>query len=171
VYLERIEETSTEKQADTVANLIDAYDIDQGVMDSGGGTRQVEKLEGRYAERMMKCSYISRPEKPFEVISAENRIVVDRTWAIETIIDLITRATSPNTTPRVSIPTVKMEWVDWIVDQFTCIEGESVDLPNGKKYVKYTHPPGSSDDALHACVYAYLAWASQEKNRWGFVSV
>ncbi|MGI0058608.1 MAG: phage terminase large subunit family protein, partial [Nitrosotalea sp.] len=80
IYLEKIEEKSTEKQADIVANLVDVYGIDQGVMDAGGGARQVEKLEERYAERMMKCSYMSRPEKPFEVISAENRIIVDRTW-------------------------------------------------------------------------------------------
>ena len=89
IYLEKINEKSTEKQADTIANLIDAYDIEQGVMDIGGGTRQVEKLEERYAERMIKCSYTARPEKPFEIIPEENRIVVDRTWAVETIIDLI----------------------------------------------------------------------------------
>lgn len=171
IYLQEFNEKSTEKQADMIANLVDAYDIEQGVMDAGGGTRQVEKLEGRYAERMIKCSYISRPEKPLEVVSEENRIVVDRTWAIETIIDLITRSASSNATPRVSIPASNLKWVDWIVDQFTCIEGESVDLQSGKKYVRYTHPPESPDDALHACIYAYLAWLSQEKSRWDVISV
>lgn len=171
IYVERIDEKSTEKQADYISKLVDAYDIEQGVMDAGGGTRQVQKLEERYAERMIKCSYISRPEKPFEVISEENRIVVDRTWAIETVIDLITRSTLPNATPRISIPAKKLELADWIVDQFTCIEGESVDLSSGKKYVKYTHPTGSTDDALHACVYAHLARLSQERNRWDWISV
>jgi len=171
VYLEKISEKSTEKQADMVARLVDAYSIDQGMMDSGGGTRQVEKLEERYAERMIKCSYTSRPEKPFEVISEENRIVVDRTWAIESIIDLITRPTPPKAIPRISIPAANLGWVDWITDQFTCIEGESVTLQSGKKYVRYAHPPESSDDALHASIYAYLAWLSQEKSRWSFISV
>ncbi len=171
VYLQKIDEKSTEKQADKIARLVDAYDIDQGVMDSGGGTRQVEKLEERYAERMIKCSYTSRPEKPFEIISEENRIIVDRTWAIETVIDLITRSASSNRTPRISIPASNLRWVDWIVDQFTCIEGESVNLQSGKKYVRYTHPPESPDDALHACIYAYMAWLSQEKSRWEFISV
>jgi hypothetical protein len=120
---------------------------------------------------MIKCSYTTRPEKPFEIIPEENRIVVDRTWAIETIIDLITRPASPNATPRISIPAARSDWVDWIIDQFTCIAGESVDLSSGKKYVRYNHPPGSFDDALHACNYAYLAWLSQEKNRWDWISV
>ncbi len=170
IYLQKIDEKSTEKQADKIIQLVDAYHIEQGVMDSGGGTRQVEKLEERYAERMIKCSYTARPEKPFEVISEENRIVVDRTWAIETIIDLITRSTSPKAIPRISIPAGNSKWVDWIVDQFTCIEGESVNLQSGKKYVRYTHPPESPDDALHASIYAYLAWLLQEKSRWHFIS-
>ncbi|MGI0059701.1 MAG: hypothetical protein ACREBJ_08015, partial [Nitrosotalea sp.] len=96
--------------------------------------------------------------------------IVDRTWVIDSIIDLITRLTSPNAIPRISIPAAKLEWVDWIVDQFTCIEGESVNLQSGTR-VRYTNPPGSPDDALHACVYAYLAWAMQEKSRWGVISV
>lgn len=171
IYVEQINEKSTEKQADTIANLVDAYNVEQGVMDSGGGTRQVEKLEGKYAERMIKCNYITRPEKPFEIISEKNMINVDRTWIIETIIDLITRPASPNAKPRISIPSSNPQWVDWIVDQFTCIEGESVDLSSGKKYVRYDHPTGSLDDALHACNYAYLAWSLQEKNRWDWISV
>jgi Phage terminase large subunit (GpA) len=170
IYLERINEKSTEKQADEIIRLVDAYRIDQGLMDAGGGTRQVEKLEDRYAERMIKCSYVARPEKPFELVSEENRIVVDRTWAVESIIDLITRPTPPNATPRISIPAANPEFVDWIVDQFTCIEGESVSLSGGKKYVRYIHPPESPDDALHACMYAYLAWLTQEKSRWGYIS-
>lgn len=170
VYLQKIEEKSTEKQADMVARLVDAYSIIQGVMDAGGGTRQVQKLEDRYADRMVKCSYMARPEKPLEIVPTENRIVVDRTWAIESIIDLITRPqTNPTITkgiPRISIPAANLGWIEWIVDQFTCIEGESVALSSGKKYVKYTHPPESPDDALHACIYAYLGWLMQKESRW-----
>jgi hypothetical protein len=76
----------------------------------------------------------------------------------------------PKAIPRISIPAANSKWVDWIVDQFTCIEGESVSLQSGKKYVRYTHPPESPDDALHASIYAYLAWLSQETNRWSFIS-
>jgi Phage terminase large subunit gpA, ATPase domain len=175
VYLEKIEEKSTEKQADYVARLVDAYKVDHGVMDSGGGTRQVQKLEERYGERMVKCSYMNRPEDPFEVVSRENRMVVDRTWAIETIIDLITRPETntkmPKGVPRILIPADKLNLVEWIIDQFTCIQAESINLQSGKKYVSYTNPPGFQDDALHACVYAYMAWLMNEKSRWEYISV
>jgi hypothetical protein len=174
VYLQRIEEKSTEKQADMVANLVDAYKVDHCVIDSGGGTRQVQKLEERYAERMIKCSYMRRPEDPFELVTEENRIVVDRTWAIETIIDLITRPETnpkmPKGVPRICIPAERLDWVEWIIDQFTCIQAESAVLQSGKKYVSYVNPVESPDDALHACIYAYLAWLMQEKSRWAYIS-
>jgi len=171
IYVERIDKKSTEEQADYVAKLVDAYDIEQGVMDAGGGTRQVQKLEEKYAERMIKCIYTSTPQRPFEFESAKNQIVVDRTWAIESMIDLITRPMPQTAIPRISIPAGKSSHVDWIPDHFTCIEGESVELSSGKKYVKYTHPEVSNDDALHSSIYAYLAWYLQEENRWSFISV
>lgn len=171
IYVERIDKKSTEEQADYVAKLIDAYDIEQGVMDGGGGTRQVQKLEEKYAERMIKCLYLSRPENPFEFVSDKNQILVDKTWAVESMIDLITRPMPQTAIPRISIPAGNLPHVDWIPDHFTCIEGESVDLSSGKKYVRYTHPEGSNDDALHSSIYAYLAWYLQEASRWSFISV
>ena len=159
VYVSKISERSTEKQADMIAELVDRYNIDRGVMDAGGGTRQVEKLEERYATKMLKASYMTRPADPFEFVESENRIAVDRTYAIETIIDLVTRPQSVGGTviPRLVIPAREPEKVEWLIDHFTCIEAESVSLSGGKNYVRYTHPEESPDDALHACIYAYLA--------------
>lgn len=175
IYVQKIEERSTEKQAEMIGKLLDAYHIKQGVMDVGGAPYQVQKIEERYAERMIKCSYMSRPENPFEIISEENRISVDRTWTIESIIDLITRPeTNPaitNGVPRICIPAKNLEWVEWIIDHFTCIEAESVILSSGKKYVRYIHPQESNDDALHACNYAYLAWLIQRRERWEWISI
>jgi len=171
IYVERIDKESTEEQADYVAKLVDAYDIEQGVMDGGGGPRQVQKLEARYAEKMIKCLYISRPEKPFEFVSEKNQILVDRTWAVETMIDLIKRPMLQTQIPRISIPAGYSPHVDWIPDHFTCIQGESVDLSGGKKYVRYTHPEGSNDDALHSSIYAHLAWYLQDESRWSYISV
>ena len=65
-------------------------------MDAGGGTRQVEKLSNRYGARIFKCNYISEPEEPFGLHLTETRINVDRTWIIETLIDLMTQPSHPN---------------------------------------------------------------------------
>lgn len=169
IYVSKINERSTEKQADMIAELVDQYKIEQGVMDAGGGTRQVEKLSNRYAHRMIKCSYMVRPEDPVEYVYPENRIAVDRTWAIETIIDLITRPETntaiPNGVPRIFIPAKEIQKIQWLVDNFTCIEAESVDLQSGKKYTRFIHPSECPDDALHACVYAYLAYLIRSRRK------
>jgi len=171
VYVSKITERSTEKQADMIAQLVDKYNIDKGVMDAGGGTRQVQKLEELYPTRMLKASYMTRPADPFEYVESENRIAVDRTYAIEIIIDLVTRPQSVGgaVIPRLVIPAREPERVEWIIDQFTCID--AVSLSGGKNYVKYTHPEESPDDALHACIYAYLALeVTKRETPWFYVS-
>jgi hypothetical protein len=162
LYVTRIDERSTEKQADMIANLVDSYRIDQGIMDAGGGARQVEKLSNRYGNRMMVCTYIERPEDPIEFVYRENRVLADRTWIIDTVIDLITRRQPhpaiPNGIPRIAIPAHDEIKVQWLIDNFTCIESESYQTRGGKQYVRYVHPEEQPDDALHACNYAYLAF-------------
>ncbi|MGI0068972.1 MAG: hypothetical protein ACREAN_01810 [Nitrosopumilaceae archaeon] len=174
VYVSKITEPSTEKQADMIADLIDRYDIAQAVMDAGGGTRQVEKLSNRYGLRIVKCNYVERPGAPFEFIYSENRVIVDRTWGIDTIIDLIQRPETniniPSGVPRIILPGKELQKVEWIIDQFTCIEAEFVDLPSGKKYVKYDHPQESPDDALHACIYAYCAFRANSGSKRGAIA-
>ena len=169
LYLEKIEDPSTENQADRVIKLIDDYQVDQAVMDSGGGTRQVEKLSKRYGQRVFKCHYRYNSENPFEMISSEQRVNVDRTWIIETIIDLINRPEDspnyPKGIPRMHLPFKNPEKIEWIIDHFTCIEAEMSEAA-GKSFVRYTHPESTMDDALHACGYAYLAWLVSKDSRW-----
>jgi hypothetical protein len=161
LYTTKITERSTEKQADMMINLIDKYDPKRVVIDEGGGTRQVEKLSKQFEDRVIKCHFRPRPGDPFEKISGENRVNVDRTWMIECIIDLIQRPEEikdwPHPIPRIQIPARKIEDVEWIIGHFTCIEAESVDTGTGT-YVTYTNPEETNYDALMACGYALMAW-------------
>lgn len=161
LYTTKITERSTEKQADMMINLIDKYDPKRVVIDEGGGTRQVEKLSKQFGDRVIKCHFRQKPGDPFEKISGENRVNVDRTWMIECIIDLIQRPEEfkdfPHPIPRIQIPARNLEDVEWIMDHFTCIEAESVDTGTGT-YTKYDHPEETNDDALMACGYALMAW-------------
>lgn len=171
LYLEKIDDPSTENQADRVIKLIDNYQADQVVMDSGGGTRQVEKISKRYGPRAYKCHYQYNSEDPFEIISEEDRVNVDRTWIIETIIDLINRPEEspvyPKGIPRMHLPAKNLEKIEWVIDHFTCIEAEMSESA-GKSFVRYTHPESTMDDALHACGYAYLAWLVSKGSRWAW---
>ncbi|MGI0062156.1 MAG: hypothetical protein ACREBA_06855 [Nitrosotalea sp.] len=165
----RIDDPSTENQADMIINLIDKYQIDQIVCDSGGGTRQVEKLSKKYGPRIYKCNYHYNSDEPYKIIPSEYRVLVDRTWIIETIIDLIKRPESnekyPNGIPRIHIPYMNSEKIDWIIEHFTCIEAQTANQ-SGKSFVKYIHGEETNDDCLHAACYAYLAAKVAEGTEW-----
>ena len=167
LYVTKITETSTERQADMVAELIDKYKVDRAVMDAGGGTRQVEKLSAKYGNKIYRCQYGSHPGEPFVEVSGKTQIDVDRTWIIETIIDLIKRYETLDIgdVQRIWIPSRNIEKVEWLIDHFVCIEGESRDTGHGT-YIVYTHPEEENDDALHACCYAYLAWILEKGTKW-----
>ncbi len=164
----KIDDPSTEKQADKLATLIDKYKVNQVVSDAGGGIRQVEKLSERYKQRFYKCHYRYDANNPYEIISNETRVNVDRTWGIETIIDLIKRPEDhpnfPLGIPRIQVPYKDPEKIEWIIDHFTCIEAENAEA-NGRQYVKYTHGEETNDDALHAAVYSYVAWLVWKDNQ------
>jgi hypothetical protein len=165
----KIDDPSTEKQADKLANLIDKYKVYQVVSDAGGGIRQVQKLSERYKHRFFKCHYRYDANNPYEIIDSEMRVNVDRTWIIETIIDLIKRPEDhpdyPMGVPRIQIPYKDPEKIEWIIDHFTCIEAETAEN-NGRQYVRYTHGAETNDDSLHAAGYAYIAWLVWQKNQW-----
>jgi hypothetical protein len=174
LHLEKIDDSSTEEQANKAINLIDKFQVDQVVMDAGGGTRQVEKLSKRYSERVFKCNYRYNAEDPIEIIRSEHRVNCDRTWIIETIIDLIKRPEPhekyPSGIPRIHLPYQDPSKIEWIIDNFTCIEAETASA-NGKSFVKYIHEESTNDDALHAAAYAYLAWIIHKGQHWNWVRV
>ncbi len=156
----KIDDPSTENQANRIINLIDKYKIAKIVCDSGGGTRQVQKLSEIYGPRIFKCNYRYKSDEPFEKIYDEYRVLADRTWIIEVMIDLIKRPESsekyPSGVPRIHIPYADQEKMGWIIDHFTCIEAETANQM-GRSYTRYVHGTGTNDDALHAACYAYLA--------------
>jgi len=174
LYFSKIEEPSVEKQYSMIAKLIDDYDVDQVVMDAGGGPYQVQKLEERYGSRTIKCSYMVRPAEPLNdlKLSEENLYVIDRTFVIDSLIDLIKRPhiNGQQTIPKISIPANNLEKSEWIIDHFTAIESESISLHGGQDYVRYVHDVEEPDDALHACVYAFMPWIINQKSKWNWIS-
>jgi hypothetical protein len=174
LYTSKIEETSIEKQVQMISKLIEDYNVDQVVMDAGGGPYQVQKIEERYANKAIKCSYMTRPSDPLNdsKLISDNHYIIDRTFVIDTIIDLIKRpfVQGDFTIPKILIPAKNMERIEWIIDQFTCIESVTTSLQSGQDYTRYIHDNEQPDDALHACIYAYVAWLINKGVNWNYVS-
>lgn len=161
----KIDDPSTEAQADQVIELIQKYNPKRVVVDAGGGARQIEKLYKKFSSLVYRCVYSPDSIEPCRVSASKLCLLIDRTWAIETMIDLIKRkhTTSDHLVPRIWIPYMKPEKVDWIIEHFTCIEAETT-FSRRMSTVSYVHSPQSNDDALHASIYAYLAYLIDKEN-------
>lgn len=167
---EMIETSDVDKQFDIVSGYIDDYNPKQVVVDAGGGTYQVQQLESRYASLVRRNSYSARPEAPLPTnqelkkLRKENRYTIDRTYSLDRIINLITRQ-------KMALPAADPKKIDWIVEQFTNIEAEIVNLKStGKTYRRYFHQIGRPDDALHASNYSFIASDISKNKEWYWVS-
>ena len=167
LYVYRFEETDLLKQAEVVSNLIPLFNVKQCVADLGYGAVQVSELQKKHASTVLGCRYVQRPEKPLERVQEEKfgeRIVqlhvqADRSFYIEEAIGLIKFIGQENKPfPRLQLPWQDPAKIEWIVDQFTCVEREATQMPSGRQYFRYVHPEGTEDHALHAFVYALIAY-------------
>jgi len=167
LWVEKIETADTDEQWEICKNLIDAYEPDYISLDAGGAPDRVQKVQKRYGNRSRRIFYHSRPESPLPSIKEEIKqsldllYVMDRTFSIDRLIDLIKRPFKDKefTTNRIILPGADYDKIKWIVKQFTAIEGEYAKLKSsGQTYIRYIHADSNPDDALHACNYALIGW-------------
>ena len=141
-----IEQKSPALQAQAAIKYIERMDPGAICIDEGGGMHQVDTLTSTYPDRVTKAHFLTDIAKPFEHVPDMNRVNIDRTTAIDGIIDLID-------TGRLKIP----RKFDWIIPHFTCIRGQVIALTGGQNYLRYGKDRTSQNDALMACVYAHAA--------------
>lgn len=169
LFAKKIETPDVEKQKDFCISIIDEYQADQIVVDAGGGIRQVQALQARYGRSCIRTEYSKRPERPlptreeFQKLKREMRYRVDRTYAIDRIIELIKHTHEGRR--RIILPggfdgkVNHREESEWIVKQFVALEAEKIPLKStGQLYTSYGHKDSEPDDALHACIYANIAY-------------
>jgi len=147
--------------------LIDAYSADFICIDAGGAPDRVQAIQSRYGTRSVRVTYTVRPEKPTptreELIKQESemRYVIDRTFSINRIIDLIKHPYIEKNfkSNRIILPGADYESIKWVVKQFVALEGEKANLKStGQTYIKYIHKDSQPDDALQACNFAFIGW-------------
>ena len=166
IYLRKFDERDPMRQVEIISKLIPLFNVKQAVADIGYGAVQVSELQKEFGSRVMGCQYVRRPELPLEKKEkdefgtkiSQGIVNADRSFWIETAIQIIKRKDqSGAVNPQFVIPWKNQADVEWLVDQFTCIEMEEQEMVGGKKYHHYKYPEGQPDDALHAFVYALIA--------------
>ena len=178
LWVERVDTGDTDEQWEIVKNLCDAYEPDFISIDAGGASDRVQRTQKRYGNRSRRIIYTVRPEAPLPTIkeeikqSLELRYVIDRTFSINRIIDLIKHPYKEKDfiSNRIILPGKDFEKVKWIIPQFVAIEGEYTNLKStGQLYIKYTHQDSKPDDALQACNYAFIGFDILQNNGEGHV--
>jgi len=167
LWVEKVETNDTKEQEEICINLIDAYEADFICIDAGGAPDRVQAIQSRYGTRSVRVTYTVRPEKPTptreELIKQESemRYVIDRTFSINRIIDLIKHPYIEKDfkSNRIILPGADYESIKWVVKQFVALEGEKANLKStGQTYIKYIHKDSQPDDALQACNFAFIGW-------------
>ena len=167
LYAYRFIERDLMRQVDVVSNLISLFNVRQCVADLGYGAVQVAELQKRHAGTVLGCSYVQRPEKPLERKDRQEfgerivqfHVLADRSTYIEKAISFIKfMGKEGKPFPLLQLPWADPSKIEWIIDQFTCIEREKAELQSGRQYFRYVHPEGTEDDAFHSFVYALIAF-------------
>ena len=167
LWVEKIQTNNTKEQERIAIDLIDAYECDFIGIDSGGRDNIVQGVQERFGERSVRIQYKPRPERPyptddeFKKQESELRYVIDKTFAVNRIIELIKHpfVDGDNILKRIILPGRDYEEIKWIVKQFVALEGIREELKStGQPRIRYTHQPSEPDDALMACVYGHIGW-------------
>lgn len=160
---------TSDEQYKTVRNVFEAYGTKQNVVDSGGGTHQVEQLMRYFGPRCLRNVYVTRPERPKPDIQEmikyrkENKYEIDKTYSLDAIKNLVNIPFENNgqTSPRLILPGADYSKIEWIIDQFCNEEVELVTIGSARRPYRRYYTPDQKlqpDDALHACNFNRIAW-------------
>ena len=154
LYIERIPDDQPSKQAAKLLSILDQYHWDLGVQDAGGGTEQYIQLEEKYGYKMVGHDYAPSGGLMFDTskYSTRNKVSVNRTWNIDRVIEAITLPINMANTHvyRTQFPGADPQSLEWIIDQYTCIEAQTSVTRNKAENTIYVKGSVSDrDDVLH----------------------
>jgi hypothetical protein len=154
VLCHRFEEKHLPTLVEKITNMITEYNVQGVVADTGFGAFQNQVLQDEFGNMVQGCFYVAGSREPDVVKENEDStmLTVDRSYQIQQVIEMIKRE-------RIRFPYANPDQIKWAFDHYTCIEAEPIQPTTGRSgYIRYIHPDGTNDDALHSLVYARLAW-------------
>ena len=155
VYIENISQTALDPIGEVarIAALIDKFRVKRFVADIGFGYVQVNELRKTFGDRVMGCSYLGNVKEPikYKQTSLGAVLEVDRSYYIDKAIDVVKRK-------RVTMPGADREKKEWLWGDFVCLYLEAEETTHGRRYRRWQHDSGATDDLFHAFNYALIAY-------------
>jgi hypothetical protein len=157
IYIEKVEDPDLTKQITRVATLLKTFPIRLAMLDYGSGFVQNQTLFKEFGNRVMQVELGSG--KAGQPITIENTpfgrfVKVNRTWAIDTAMDYVTKPERFRIYSEVDEGTR-----DWIISDFLAEYPEN-STTTGKKI--WVHNPDTTDDVLMAFVNAVIGFHLQK---------
>lgn len=158
IYIEKVEDPDLTKQIDRVETLLKTFPIRLAMLDYGSGFVQNQTLFKKFGNRVMQVELGSG--KAGQPITIENTafgnfVKVNRTWAIDTAMDFVTKPERFRFYNEVDEGTR-----DWIISDFLAEYPEN-STTTGKKI--WVHNPDTTDDVLMAFVNAVIGFNLQKR--------
>ena len=154
LYIKKIEETDPATQFKEVSNIFTSYRPDTSVIDGGGGSYQVAEFGKAFGRQVRKLYYLDGTKSlwDFDHLWSDNYVQVDRTFAIDSIIELVRNR-------NIIIPGHEdiLDKTEFIIDHYTAIESKLLTSKKGEHTI-YIHDKLQPDDALHTAVGGWVAY-------------
>jgi hypothetical protein len=153
IYIERIERARLEEHIKRVIDLAIQFNVRTVACDSRSAYLYNQEVYQALGSRTLSITYVNRHDVPWKLrqIQFGNELLVDRTWAIDTAFDVLSKSklkiyNEPDYSFR-----------EYIVNNITS-QYPDVREVMGQSKKEWRHDPNLPDDAFHAMVYSILAY-------------
>jgi len=188
-------------QAKYVKELFEEYSCDIGVGDLGYGTNQVKLIQdggadaktgdifsGLGSDKFLGCNSMMSQAKPFQYHDEStdehgdtvSRIAIDKTAAIDELVDMVDRRVPNPEKPsevltQLIIPFKKEYETEWLINDFTALTRKDLALvedvaterdPRQRPRKEYNHPR----DSVMSIIYAYQGSKRFDDSKWHWIS-
>lgn len=159
-YVHKYNSSSYGEILKEIYRLQKAYNVDNIVIDIGDARRQFEELLVEFPHKVAACQYVLALKTPYRWDRKTRIHTVDRSYAIEQVIDLFHK-------DKIIIPYDKItiqatDKLGWLFDHLTSLEAEWVEPSSGNTgYTRYLH--SNPDDGFQSLVYAWMAYEKRKQ--------
>jgi len=154
-YVKKYNKSGYGKVMKDMHKLIEAFNVENIVIDIGDARRQFEELLVEYPNKVSACQYVLALKNPYKWDKKTRIHTCDRSYHIEKVIDLFHK--NKIVIPYDKLTIQKTDELGWLFQHLTSLEAEWVEPSSGNTgYTRYLH--SDPDDGFQSLVYAYLAY-------------